>query len=196
MSLDPQVPPLNTRLSTARLELLPSALVAADQVLAFFRRNRAFLSPWNPQFSDDFFRLDIHRLRLERECDGWRQGRQFRFYLQRRSDGPDGAIIGYLGFSNVVRGAFQSCHLGYALDERAQHQGYMHEALQEAIAFAFERLRLHRIEANIMPRNIRSQRLIARLGFVREGYARQYLKINGVWEDHVQYVRLNTDASI
>ena len=90
-----------------------------------------------------------------------------------------------------MRGAFQSCHLGYQLDERAINQGFMTEALRRAIAFVFDELQLHRIEANVMPRNLRSSRVLAKLGFVEEGLARQYLKINGVWEDHIHYVMLN-----
>lgn len=196
MSLDPQVPPLTTRLETRRLELLSPSLITAGQVQAFFQRNRAFLTPWNPQFSDQFFRLDMQRLRLEQECTLWRQGRQVRLYLRRHIDEADQQVIGHLGFSNIVRGAFQSCHLGYAVDQNVQGQGYMFEALQEAIRFAFDTLRLHRIEANIMPANQRSRRLARRLGFVEEGYARQYLKINGVWEDHIHYVLLNSDPAI
>jgi ribosomal-protein-alanine N-acetyltransferase len=196
VSLDPNVPPLTTRLQTSRLDLVSPAAVSAGQVQAFFQHNRAFLTPWNPQFSEQFFRMDVQRLRLEQECTFWRQGRQLRFYLQRRDNATDNRIIGHLGFSNIVRGAFQSCHLGYALDHEAQGQGYMYEALQEAIRFAFDQIRLHRIEANIMPANRRSRRLVQRLGFAEEGYARQYLKINGVWEDHIHYVLLNSDPAI
>ncbi len=196
MSLDPQAPALTTRLQTSRLELLSPSLVSAGQVQAFFQRNRSFLTPWNPQFSDQFFRLDMQRLRLEQECTLWRQGRQVRFYLRRRSAETDQRVIGHLGFSNIVRGAFQSCHLGYAVDQDVEGQGYMSEALREAIRFAFDTLHLHRIEANIMPANQRSRCLVQRLGFVEEGYARQYLKINGVWQDHIHYVLLNSDPAI
>jgi [ribosomal protein S5]-alanine N-acetyltransferase len=196
VSLDPQVPPLTTRIETSRLELLAPSLITVEQVQAFFQRNRTFLTPWNPQFSDQFFRLDMQRLRLEQECTLWRQGRQLRFYLRPRNTEAGNRIIGHLGFSNIVRGALQSCHLGYAVDQDAQGQGYMAEALQAAIRFAFDQIRLYRIEANIMPANQRSRRLAQRLGFVEEGYARRYLKINGVWEDHIHYVLLNSDPAI
>jgi ribosomal-protein-alanine N-acetyltransferase len=114
-----------------------------------------------------------------------------RFWLFKRADTAYTAAIGNLAFNNIVRGAFQSCHLGYQLDEREINQGFITEALQRAIAYAFEDLRLHRIEANVMPRNQRSRRVVEKLGFGEEGLARQYLKINGVWEDHIHYVLLN-----
>jgi ribosomal-protein-alanine N-acetyltransferase len=67
----------------------------------------------------------------------------------------------------------------------------MTEALERAISFAFEDMRLHRIEANIMPKNARSIRVVEKLGFVNEGLSRKYLKIAGSWEDHIHYVLLN-----
>ena len=100
-------------------------------------------------------------------------------------------VIGDLTFNNIVRGAFQSCHLGYKIDGRQLNQGFMTEALRCAIAYVFSELKLHRIEANIMPRNARSRRVVEKLGFVQEGLARKYLKINGAWEDHFHYVLLN-----
>jgi len=90
-----------------------------------------------------------------------------------------------------VRGAFQACHLGYALTESAQGQGLMHEVLTAAIAHVFDVMLLHRIMANYRPENERSARLLARLGFEREGKARAYLKINGVWADHVLTALIN-----
>lgn len=102
-------------------------------------------------------------------------------------------MIGDLAFSNIVRGSFQSCHLGYKLDQAENGQGYMTEALTCAIRFAFEELHLHRIEANIIPRNLPSIRLVQRLGFVDEGLSRKYLKIQGVWEDHRHFALLNSE---
>jgi ribosomal-protein-alanine N-acetyltransferase len=80
------------------------------------------------------------------------------------------------------------------MDGAEINHGYITEALRRAIRFAFEDLQLHRIEANIMPKNVRSIRVVEKLGFVNEGLSRKYLKIAGVWEDHVHYVLLNPDA--
>jgi len=92
---------------------------------------------------------------------------------------------------NIVRGVFLSCHLGYGLDKDEINKGYMTEALNAVIRFAFDKVKLHRIEANVMPRNKPSIRIVEKLGFKNEGLARKYLKINGKWEDHIHFVVLN-----
>jgi [ribosomal protein S5]-alanine N-acetyltransferase len=85
-----------------------------------------------------------------------------------------------------VRGIGQYCTIGYSLDERWQGQGLMTEALGATLEYAFDQLRLHRIEANYLPHNRRSASLLQRLGFVVEGYSREYLFISGEWQDHVR----------
>ena len=114
-----------------------------------------------------------------------------RLWIFDKADTAFKYTIGFINFSNIVRGAFQSCHLGYATDHAEINRGVMTEALKRAIAFAFDELKLHRVEANIMPKNTRSIRVVEKLGFVNEGLSRKYLKINGVWEDHIHFVRLN-----
>ncbi|MFT5014899.1 MAG: ribosomal-protein-alanine N-acetyltransferase, partial [Dinoroseobacter sp.] len=100
-------------------------------------------------------------------------------------DDTDSEVLGVCNFTNIVRGTFQSCHLGYALSARYQGQGLMAEALKPACRYIFETLMLHRIMANYLPRNERSGRLLAKLGFEVEGEAKQYLLIDGHWEDHI-----------
>ncbi len=94
-------------------------------------------------------------------------------------------MIGACNFSGIIRGAFQACYLGYHIDQSHQGQGLMHEALQAGIRYMFETMNLHRIMANYIPDNERSARLLERLGFEREGYAKAYLNIGGRWQDHV-----------
>lgn len=96
-----------------------------------------------------------------------------------------------VALNGIVWGSFCSCFLGYKLDKDHLRQGLMIEAVQECVRIAFEELGLHRIEANIMPRNLPSLGVAEKCGFVREGISRKYLKINGVWEDHIHMVRLN-----
>lgn len=100
-------------------------------------------------------------------------------------------IIGVVALSNIVYGAFLSCFLGYKLDKDEINQGKMTEALRKLISIAFEEYSLHRIEANIIPRNIQSQKVVKKLGFMEEGQSRKYLKINEKWEDHIHFVLLN-----
>jgi len=97
----------------------------------------------------------------------------------------DDALLGWANLSEIVRGVFQACYLGYSLAAAVQGRGYMTEALHEVIRFAFEDLGLHRIMANYMPRNARSAAVLQRIGFTIEGSARDYLYIAGRWEDHI-----------
>jgi [ribosomal protein S5]-alanine N-acetyltransferase len=166
----------------------------AGQALDYYTRNHNFLREWNPTPTLDFYTLPYHRERLQAELGLIQEGRLARFWHFKREDAAFAAAIGNLAFNNIVRGAFQSCHLGYQLDQHEINQGFMTEALRCAIVFAFDQLKLHRIEANVMPRNLRSSRVLAKLGFVEEGLARQYLKINGVWEDHIHFVLLNDNV--
>jgi ribosomal-protein-alanine N-acetyltransferase len=180
-------------LHTERLVLRTIDDTFAARCLDYVVRNREFFSAWNPLVDETFYTLEFQaqKLRIERELRA--QDRGVRLWLFEKEDRAHGRIIGDLAFSNIVRGAFQSCHLGYKTDGAAINRGYMTEALARAIRFAFADMRLHRIEANIMPRNIRSIRVVEKLGFTNEGLSRKYLKIAGVWEDHLHYVLLNTD---
>jgi ribosomal-protein-alanine N-acetyltransferase len=99
-------------------------------------------------------------------------------------------------FTNVIRGIFHACFLGYKLDERSQGQGYMTEALTGAIDYMFAEQRLHRIQANYMPHNQRSAAVLRRLGFTVEGTARKYLFIGGEWRDHVLTSLTNPDSLV
>lgn len=183
------IPPMT--LSSERLLLSTLGPEAAQQVLDYLVRNEEFSRPWNPLPAPDYFTLETQRVRLEREQYMRAGQNQYRFWLFARDDTQRRHILGDLALSNIVWGAFLSCHLGYKIDERAGGQGYMTEAVRVLVDYAFETLRLHRIEANIMPRNTRSRRVVEKLGFVSEGVSRAYLKINGVWEDHIHYVILS-----
>ena len=181
----------NLELETERLVLKVLGPAFAAQALDYYARNRAFLAEWNPTPPQDFYTLPYHQERLRLELDMMHEGRLLRFWLFNKADAVFARPIGNIAFNNIVRGAFQACHLGYQLDEREINKGLISEALRRAIGFAFDELKLHRVEANIMPRNQRSRRVAEKLGFAQEGLARKYLKINGVWEDHIHYVLLN-----
>src|SRR5690606_16053876 len=95
--------------------------------------------------------------------------------------------------SNVRRGVTQSCSLGYWVGEPYARRGNMSSAVAASLPFVFEHLRLHRLEAACLPTNVASIRLLEKVGFTREGYARRYLRINGVWPDHVLFAMLHDD---
>jgi ribosomal-protein-alanine N-acetyltransferase len=100
-------------------------------------------------------------------------------------------IVGTCNYTNVVRGPFLACNLGYQVARSHQGRGFMSEALRATNAFVFAEMRLHRIMANYRPENERSARLLERLGFAREGLARDYLFIDGEWRDHVLTALVN-----
>lgn len=103
-------------------------------------------------------------------------------------------LVGGVTLTNVRRGVTQAATLGYWLGSPFVGRGLMHDALFALLPFAFDVLRLHRVEAAVMPSNAASLRVLARLGFTREGLARQYLKINGKWEDHLFFALLAEDV--
>jgi [ribosomal protein S5]-alanine N-acetyltransferase len=105
----------------------------------------------------------------------------------------DDAIVGVLNLSEIVRGLFQSAYLGYYAFSPHAGAGYMAEGLELTLAIAFRVLKLHRVEANIQPANLRSLALARDAGFVREGYSRRYVRIAGRWRDHVRLTLLVED---
>ena len=105
----------------------------------------------------------------------------------------DNQLLGGLSLLNVRRGVAQTASLGYWIGRPHAHQGYMTEAISAALDFAFARLGLHRVEAACLPHNGPSRGLLAKSGFREEGFARDYLKINGRWQDHVLFSILRDD---
>lgn len=99
----------------------------------------------------------------------------------------DDRFVGEINISNIVRGAMQGCTIGYWVDEELAGQGYVPESLVAVLRSAFEDLDLHRVEIGIVPRNHASRRVMEKLGIREEGLAERFLRINGVWEDHVRY---------
>jgi ribosomal-protein-alanine N-acetyltransferase len=171
-------------LETERVLLRVGREDEAAELLAYIDRNRDYHRRWEPRVPASFFTIETQRRGLLRRREEFARGDSACFLLFDRARG-DAGVIGRCNFTEIVRGPFQACYLGYSVDQRYEGKGYMAEALRGAIPWAFETLGLHRIMANYRPENDRSGRLLERLGFVREGYARDYLFIDGTWTDHV-----------
>ncbi|WP_329740979.1 GNAT family N-acetyltransferase [Dyella sp. A6] len=177
-------------LYTPRTRIRLADEVDAVALLRYRADNRVHLAPWEPLRDASYYTLDHCVRTIAEGREAAAQGRGYPLLVL----DPDGeTILATFTFANVVRGVFQACHLGYGVAAEAQGQGLMQEALRAGLDWAFGELDLHRVMANHMPRNERSARLLARLGFEREGYAKRYLRINGVWEDHVLTARTRAD---
>ena len=152
--------------------------------------SRDFLVPWEPSWSSDALSRAAFRRRLRSHEAEWQRGTGYSFLLFRADDD---ALVGGVTLSNVRRGVAQSASLGYWVGEPFARQGYMTEGLRAILDFAFDRLALHRIEAACLPGNRASQGLLLKSGFKEEGYSRQYLRINGRWQDHRLFAVLQDD---
>lgn len=178
---------------TSRLVLRVLSPADAPLVREYLLRSREWLEPWEPKRPDSYWDLASVEARLQQDLDATQSGHALTFHLAENTD-PE-RIIGACNLRNVIRGAFLSCHLGYALAPDATGRGFMTEAIAKTVEIGFEELGLHRIEANVIPRNVASLAVLERCGFEREGLARDYLCIAGQWEDHVHMVRLNPSAA-
>ncbi len=175
-----------SRLRTERLEMRP--LVSSDFVQwnEVRERCRAWLSRWEPRPSKGASdpsrdpQAFANRCRIrERERS---LGTGFDFGLWH-----EGCFCGEINISHVARGAFQSAHVGYWIDQRLAGRGLIAEGLMAVFEFAFEQVGLHRVQVSIMPTNAASLRVVDKLGLRSEGIAQGYIQIAGVWEDHERF---------
>ncbi|WP_139997540.1 GNAT family N-acetyltransferase [Paenibacillus paridis] len=156
----------------------------ADKLLALRQQNRHFLQPFEPLRQESYFTVEeqarmIASGRLAAQND---QAYAFGVFTVATD-----VLIGRIELSGVARGPFQNAFLGYFLDQACNGRGMMTEAVSLCLAYAFEQLGLHRIQAAVMPRNLPSIRVLEKAGFRQEGLARHYLHINGLWEDHALF---------
>ncbi|MFM1814657.1 MAG: hypothetical protein RLZ98_1352 [Pseudomonadota bacterium] len=150
-------------------------------------RSRDHLVPWEPKWSRDELSRPSFRRRLRHYQRELREDLGYAFFIYRRADD---ALVGGVTLSNVRRGVAQTASLGYWMGEPYVRRGYMSDAVAAATQFAFAEINLHRVEAACLQNNFASQKVLERNGFVREGLARKYLKINGAWQDHLLFALL------
>lgn len=151
-------------------------------ILKYYTDNKAYLTPYYPAWSEYFFTEEYWSSEVEIALQEFIQGQSLRLLIFHQNEPR---VIGIINFRNFIRSSAQFCTVGYSLAEKEQGKGYMTEALKASVDYVFEELNMHRIMANYMPHNLSSGKLLKRLGFVVEGYARDYLLINGQWQDHI-----------
>ncbi|OFW77122.1 MAG: alanine acetyltransferase [Alicyclobacillus sp. RIFOXYA1_FULL_53_8] len=171
-------------LSSKHIDLRQLELNDAVSLLDLRQRNREFLVPWEPVQPESHFTLIGQQEAIEKLRSNWESGTGYGFGIFLRSTG---LLVGRITLSNVVRGAWESCTLGYFLDQGMNGRGYMTEAVRLTAAFAFQDANLHRVQAAVMPKNAGSIRVLENVGFRYEGFAEYYLRINDVWEHHNLY---------
>ena len=159
----------------------------APALAQLYRLNRDFLAPWEPLRSDDFFTEDAQRIAIQNALREHEQGRNLPLVIV----DEEASIIGRITLNGIVRGAFQSCSVGYWVSQSAGGRGVATAALKQAISIAFGELGLHRIQGETLLHNLASQKVLERNGFVRYGMAPTYLKIAGRWQDNILYQLIN-----
>lgn len=155
--------------------------------------SRDFLTPWEPLWPADDLTKPAFKRRLRRYARDMVTDDAYPLLIFREADDQ---LLGGITLSNVRRGISQAASLGYWMGAPFAGKGYMRAAVTALLPVAYEGLGLHRIEAACMTNNHASIHLLESLGFVREGYAREYLCINGVWQDHFLYGRLAGDGRV
>lgn len=152
----------------------------SQSVAEYFSRNQKHLEASMPKrpsefYTQAFWQEQLSRYQLARTADN-----ELRFTLI-----DSGKVVGIINYDQIVKGPFRACYLGYSIDREYQGRGLMREALSQTISYVMGELNLNRVMANYEPSNQRSAKLLKSLGFEREGYARKYLKLNGMWRDHI-----------
>jgi ribosomal-protein-alanine N-acetyltransferase len=175
-------------LTSSRLTLRPLVIEDAQNSLDLELRNREFFSKFSVTRFESFYTLERQVEGIKRAKQAWDSEAMLRFGVFLNGTGE---LIGTVALNDIIRGGIQSCYIGYTLDHIHNGKGYTSEAVAMVVKYGFDVLKLHRIEAGVMPTNIASQKVLEKCGFVREGLARKNVNINGRWEDHYSYGIIN-----
>ena len=151
-------------------------------IIKFYADNSKHFEVFASPRPASFYTSEYWQGRVTAAAKDYEEDRAVNFFILSQQNQT---VLGFVNFFGIIRGAFHACYLGYGLSEAAVGQGIMTEALRLAVDYMFQTRNMHRIMANHSPHNIRSASVLRRLGFVPEGYARDYLLIHGKWQDHV-----------
>jgi ribosomal-protein-alanine N-acetyltransferase len=164
-------------------------LITTDDVAeltALAIENRDFLVPWSPTAPERTFAESGHGELVDDALSGHEHGRSLPHVIL-----LDGRIVGRITLNSIIRGAFQSASIGYWVAEADCGRGVATAAVEALVRVGFDDLGLHRIQAETLVHNAASRRVLERTGFVEYGFAPAYLRIDGRWQDHVLYQRIN-----
>jgi [ribosomal protein S5]-alanine N-acetyltransferase len=164
-----------------------------DKVLDYLIRNRDFFNDFEPIREDEFYTVEYQSNQLKTDM-GYINGKGMLRVWMFLKDNPE-KIVGQVTFYNIVPYAFSSCHIGYKSDKDVVNKGLMTEGIIKGIQIMFDNYGLHRIEAYVMKQNKSSIRVLEKTKFLYEGIAKQFLEVNGKWEDHMHYCLVNDKCS-
>lgn len=153
----------------------------AESLLHLDLRNAELFQKYSPTFDDDFYTLDSKRKDISNSIKEREEDKKYCFGIYLKDNGK---LIGEVALYHIFRGSLQRCLIGYSLDKQYNGRGYTTQAVSLAVEFAFNELKLHRVDAGTMLNNIGSMRILEKVGFYREGIEQKGVKINGQWEDH------------
>lgn len=177
-------------IQSERLTITPLAKEHIESLLALEVKNRDFFKAFAGTRKESFYTYAGQAERVQRFLESTEQDTSYCFLILLKDTDT---VIGEVILSEVVRGNLQSGWIGYFLDQDYNGQGYMSEAVQAVVKYAFGTLGLHRIEAGVMPHNMGSIKVLLKSGFTQEGTARKNVKIDGVWQDHITLAIIEED---
>lgn len=160
----------------------------AEALFNYYNKNKEYLKDLEPVRDGEFYTLDYQRKNLIKGYKEYLNGTSINFGIYK-----EGKLIGKIQLSNIIMGVLKSAHVGYSIDEFEQGKGYMKEALNLVIEYAFKEMKLHRIEASILTDNFKSQNVLEFCGFKKVGLNKKYLFINGEWKDHITFCKINEE---
>lgn len=179
-------------LATQRMYMTLAHPKLAGEVARFNERNREILRDVEPMRPYMFYTKKGQKRYLKLDYKDAMRCTEFRYFLTMKGEKK---IIGTVCIGNIAFGSVKSCVLSYKMDKDYRNMGLCSEAVEEIIHFAFDVLRLHRIEAQVMPRNEKSLAIMRKFNFENEGLSKKCLEINGKWEDHYRFALLNDKIS-
>lgn len=163
----------------------------SEKVLNYIIRNKNFFEKFEPKRDESFYTRRFQANQLKNDFNYIKDRSMLTLWIFNK-DNPH-RIIGQILFYNIVPYAFLSCHVGYKSDEQEANKGIVTEAAIKGIEIMFYEYGMHHIEAHVMPSNKASMRVLEKIGFINEGIAHKFLKVNGVWEDHIHFTLINDD---
>lgn len=174
----PQHPYIETENCIIKLAEINHAALLCN----YYINNKSNFIPWEHKRNKEFYTEDFWQQQVKQSLKLFNSKQAVKLVALNKSESK---VIASCNFSNIVFGCFYACHLGYSIDKNSEGKGIMFEVISASINYMIDEFKLHRIMANHMPNNHRSEKLLKKLGFEKEGYAKAYLKINEKWQDHV-----------